>query len=149
MAKVPYTNHSKVTQHIGPCSIAPNETREVEETHLPIQKAREEQPPVTLEEAIQAILAHTIPEIDEVLPTLEDSDLDTLESMEKAGKNRDGVLKAVAAERLSRADAVHQVEEYRELLASMDVEELKGEVDRVQDEGLRSLIQEELENRGG
>lgn len=92
-----------------PCAgrlIPPGEGLSIDEKeappHLrPQQAAPEQQPP---QDPILALINGKVPEIADALPALSDGDLMKLKEAEEDGKNRLGVMKAVAEEELRRAD---------------------------------------------
>ena len=105
MKKVPYTNTGKTIAHIDGKSIAPNDTREVDPTQIPGYQAEapKQEPPA---DPVGALLKGKVKEITPAIPGLSDEDLDKVEAAEGAKKDpRVGVMKAVAEERLKRAEA--------------------------------------------
>jgi len=149
MSKVAYTNKTDGIQHIGPCTVWPGQTREVDERDLPITEGNESPvPPVNDQSTIiTEMLGQTIPKISELLPSQSDELLDALELAEQAGEARKGVLADITAERLSRADAAKSAEEYAQLIADYTLEDLQAELKNTNDEGLKGILQAEIEKR--
>lgn len=146
MSKVPYTNQTDVVQHIGPCTVWPGQTREIEESMLPGAKKEESfEPEKKQSEVIAEMLAHKVPEVVEIIPSLSDSELDKIEEAEKASANRTGVLSEISSERLARVDVAQRAHEYAESIAEYDLETLKEELESVPDEGFKGIVQEAIE----
>lgn len=104
MAKKPYTNTTDRIQHVGTVTLFPNTTREVEETLIPSFKARPAQPDEnTGDDVLVEILDHTVADLEDVLPTLTNDELDVLADAEEAGKNRKTVLEQIQSIKLDRA----------------------------------------------
>ena len=138
--------------HVGPVTIMPGASREVDESYMEPRDLDPECMPEADETkdpgiVIADMLDGTIPEIGSALPSLDNETLDALENTEKKGQDRTGVSAAIAAERLSRADSAKQAEEYAELVAPMETEELQTELGTVTDEGLKGIIEAEIEKR--
>lgn len=149
MQKVPYTNSTKKIVHVGNVTIFPGDTREVDPTLLPGHKAK--QPAEQLDvNPILALLDGSVKQIADALSGISAEDLDALELAEEAGKTRKGVLEAIAEERLSRADAAQEAEEFVAELTAMSDEDLDAAVDMYQeDAGKLALVEAEIARRAG
>ena len=108
-AKIPFTNKTNRSIHAGPVCIRPGETRMVEPAHLPAQHRPASAAPAKAAAPAPddpiALLDANVASVAEALPLLSAEDLDELEAAEQAGKTRKGVLAAITAERLRRAEA--------------------------------------------
>lgn len=104
MAIVAFTNNTKKTAHIGTKSIPAGETREVDETLLPITQPREqvEQKPANpLTELLTGNVQDVLSKLDEYTA----DELGAIEQLETAGANRKGVLEGIANQLLVLAQA--------------------------------------------
>ena len=103
MNKVAFTNHGETIKHLGPVTVWPGETREVDPRDLPNFKAAPVEAVADVD-PIAETLKGTIKEINAALTAQSDAELDALESAEMdQPKPRAGVVDAIAAERLRRA----------------------------------------------
>lgn len=101
--KVPYTNDTDQFSHIGPVTIAPHMTRDVEESHIPGYK----KPGKVVEpepDPFADLLEHNVQTVVASLGTMELADIEKLGEMEQTGAARKGVLSAIAEELLKRAE---------------------------------------------
>ncbi|MGD9836168.1 MAG: hypothetical protein AB7U92_25735 [Piscinibacter sp.] len=118
MDDIPIHNHSPMPLWVGGTMVPPGETRifpmhQVPEHLRPAPVAAE---PEAVVDLVLALLDGSVADVAEGLGDLLDESLDRLESAEKAGKARKGVMSAIAEERLRRANAA----QIREQLAQMD-----------------------------
>ena len=146
MAKKPYTNTTDKIIHIGNCTIWPGQTREVDETLLPDYRppARQE-PQDDTNAALAALLDGSVNEVRDALESFDADQLDTLESLESAGKDRKGVAEAIADERLRRA-ARAELDAFASSLEGLDEEGLLAKLDEVGDDlDRQKLIQTAIE----
>lgn len=103
MPKVPHTNDTDKFMHVGSVTIPPGETRDVDPTLLPGYEPEEEEKPQEHDNPLDDILLKSIADIVTLLPEVPSEQLLELEAMESVGKNRKGLLEAIAAEQLKRA----------------------------------------------
>lgn len=106
MKRIPVTNTGDTAIYAAGVLIPPGETRMVEALQLMTTSAGTETPaaaPAT--DSVLDLLDHSVKDIIAALPEVSDEDLDTLETAEQDGKTRKGVLEALAAERIRRAQA--------------------------------------------
>lgn len=101
MRKVPYYNPTDKTQHLGPVSVRPHSTREVDPRDIPGYKPGAAERPAPADPTLE-LLDNSIKDIAERLPDLSDEELDSLEEAEINGKTRKGLLEAITEERLNR-----------------------------------------------
>jgi len=104
--KIPYTNNSKKIQHIGPCTIWPGQTREVDESYLDVSTENPDADfkKTDLSKNIEDILKLSVANLTKALPSLSPEDLDAVDTGEKSkNKPRIGVVNAIAVERVNRA----------------------------------------------
>lgn len=147
MSKVPFHNDTDKIKHVGPVTLFPGDTREVEETDIPDFKAPEaggesKQDPLLM------ILEGKAPEVIDVLPDLTPGELDALQLAEQAGKSRKGVLEAIAEEFLVRANAAKEAEEFAALIADMSDDDLDKQRELMAgDDGMLALIDAEIAKR--
>lgn len=165
MSDIPVKNNTKNPWHVGGFMIPPGETRHLPEHHVPphLRAQPVEAPPEAEDEdterrqAAEAVLAHKIPEIVKLLPTMSGEELALLEAQENSSeKPRKGLLEAIAEERLRRASdsqdgeqspAAKEAEEFAKLAAEMSDEELAQELQDTEDEGLRAILEAEVQKR--
>lgn len=104
MSKAHYHNTSESPVYIGGVMIPPGASREVNARLVPgaTAPAVAQEPEV---DAIAALLDGTVKEIEAALEGLSDEDLAKAEAAERAGKDRKGVIEALAEETLRRAAA--------------------------------------------
>lgn len=125
--KVPYFNNTDKFAHIGPVTIPPFGTRDVEDTHIPgYTQLVAGDPPVTDE--LSDLLKQSVAKVVEALPGLSQEDIDRLGELEQTGKNRTTLLSAIAEETLNRAGKT--------------VEEIIAELPLMPDEALAELAAE-------
>ncbi len=108
MKEIPVTNTTNANLHIGGKVIIPGETRMVDERIVPDSLKTKEQNAGDAEEPrdpIHGLLEGTVVEITAALAGLSTEELAQLHDAEVAGKNRKGVLEAIAADQLRRAAA--------------------------------------------
>lgn len=104
MAKKPYTNNTNRIQHVGTVTVFPGSTREVEETLIPDFKPQTQAEQEPSEDEVRAeILEHTLSELEDILPKMNNEELDALAKAEAEGKNRKGVLEQIQEIKLDRA----------------------------------------------
>lgn len=106
-----FENKGNSPMYVGNTMIPPGEGKVVE---VPVAADAEPPPQDTgpsLAEQIGELLDLSIPKIAEQLPELSLEALDLMEDQERAGKTRKGVMDAIAAERLRRADEKLAAEE--------------------------------------
>lgn len=106
MKRIPYTNTTEQAAYVGGVLIQPGETRLVDA--LQVSPPDEGTPPEATQDddqthSVLGLLDRSVKDIGEALPTLTDDNLTTLETAENDGKTRKGVLEAIAAERIRRA----------------------------------------------
>ncbi len=105
--RLPVTNHGTTMLHVGGKVIRPGETRHIDESLVPddlkpaASQASEDAP----DDPLLALLDGSVKEIEGALAGLSSAQLDELEAAEEAGKTRKGVIAAITAERLHRAEA--------------------------------------------
>jgi len=115
MKTVPVTNHGNTNLHIGGKVIVPGDTLHIDERIVPPdlmpETPAEEQPEKSADEIaaaaqfalVEAIASGNVQSVVAELPALSDEDLTALEAYENANSARKGVLEAIAADRLRRA----------------------------------------------
>ena len=106
--RVPIENKGAMPIFVGGVMIPPGETRHFEDDMLP-PEFRSAAPVAVEAEAgdpLLDLLAGTVAEVAGGLSVLSDEFLTRLEALETDGKARNGVFKAIAVERLARAEAV-------------------------------------------
>lgn len=111
MKEVPFHNNAPHAKHFGSMTIPAGETRMVPAHLIPdiAHQAEPEQAPEevttldildgTIDEVIAALKARN----DNGTPVVSDSDIEELQVAEENGKNRKGVISAIAEEMLERA----------------------------------------------
>ena len=103
--QVPIENKGAMPIYVGGMMIPPGETRHFAEEDLPPEYRRSAAPPVAdVEDPIDALLQGKVSEVIDGLSVLSDDFLARLEAREADGKARKGVLEAIVAERLVRAE---------------------------------------------
>ena len=104
MAIVAFTNNTKKTAHIGTKSIPAGETREVDETLLPITHPQEqtEQPPAN---PLTELLTGNVKDVLSKLNGYTADELGAIDQLEVGGSNRKGVLDGIANQLLVLAQA--------------------------------------------
>jgi len=107
MMRVPVENKGKMPIYVAGVMIPPGETRHFEEDTLPPEHrssavTEKEVAPV---DPLLTVLELKVSDVVNGLPGLGDEELDRLEIMETEGKGRKGVIEAITAERLRRAEA--------------------------------------------
>lgn len=151
MAEVPVKNDGKHDMHLGGKLIPPGEIRFVEQRFVHMKGKKESDPPPP--NPLSKMLEHTVPQIAELIgqrntdgqPVINNETLDELEQLEKAGKNRQGVLTGIVEERLSRADEAQEIEKFIAELKDMADEDLKAALELYkEDEGKQVLVEAEL-----
>ena len=114
MNKVPYTNNTDRIQHIGPITVWPGNTREVDPRDLPGALPAETKAPTPPESPAAILRAKSAKEIDEAVkargeggaPLVADEVLAELITLEQGSeKPRKGLLGVLEAETLERAKA--------------------------------------------
>lgn len=105
--RVPVENNSQMPIYVAGVMIPPGETRHFEEDQLPPEYRSSASPPVEEQpvDPLVTILAMNVADVVNGLPALSDEELDRLETLEAEGKARKGVIAAVTADRLRRAEA--------------------------------------------
>ncbi len=148
--KVPYTNTTDHIIHIGPKTIWPGSTRDVDEDHIPDK----ERPKPTIAEELEEsplaeILEQNVPAIVDVLGALSDAELDELELLENGSdKPRKGLINAIMEERLSRASAAQEVKAFAEMIEAMGDDELAEQIElHAGDDTLVGLVRAEIDRR--
>jgi len=105
MQEIPFTNDEDHAVHIGNKTVPAHETRMVDPSMLPTaHEGNEQAEPEAQSDPLLDILDGNIAEITEALPGLSDDELDLIEQAEVVASNRQGVSKAIAEERLNRAE---------------------------------------------
>lgn len=94
--KVPYSNETSGFVHIGPVTIAPGATRDVEQSHIPGYKPAEEAPAPPVDDPLAVLLSHSIPTVIAGLDGLSRDQLEKLGELEQKGQARKGVLGPIA-----------------------------------------------------
>lgn len=129
--KVPYQNTSDHVRHIGSVTLMPGQTRDVEEidlhAHIGGEQPEAQKAEPAIDNALSVILSGSVKDIIGALAEVSDTDLNSMEDMEKAAeKPRKGVLSAVAEERLNRASnkQATEMQLFIESLPGMSDEEL-------------------------
>lgn len=105
--RVPVENKGQMPIYVAGTMIQPGETRHFEEDMLPPeyrQSAAVEAEAAPLDPLL-AVLELKVSDVVNGLPDLSDEELDRLEMLESEGKARKGVIEAVTADRLRRAEA--------------------------------------------
>lgn len=103
MKEVPYTNTSAHARTIGNKTIAPGETRMVDETLLGPRAAAESEPEP--ENPLLEMLDGSVAGIVERLPEVSDDELEQLIQTEADGKARKTLMAEIEEEKLRRAQA--------------------------------------------
>ncbi len=107
MAQIPYHNDSDKIVHVGNKSIAPGETRLVDETLLnrPRKPVDFKDLDADLSEAtgLAGLLDKSVKDITAELDTLNDEQLAELEQLEKDGKKRSSLVSAIQQTMMTRA----------------------------------------------
>lgn len=105
---IPITNHGDSPKFVGGKMIPPGETRVFTEAELPPEYQAPapvaELPAGGLDEPLLLILAATVAQVVAGLPDLSDEELARLALLEAEGKDRKGVLEAITALQLERAE---------------------------------------------
>lgn len=112
--KIPVTNSTAGTIWVGGQMIPPGETRHFEEHQVPRHfrpapkkpKSEEnagEDPAAIRTRELTQVLNANVTAVRDYLPKLSDADIEELAALEEAGKQRKGVLEALAEEALNRA----------------------------------------------
>lgn len=111
MRRSHYTNNSDKAMYVAGVLIPPGETRLVDTLQILTPEAlaapntpAEQSPPAS----VLDILDGSVKDVADALQGVSDDDLETLDQAEQNGKTRKGVLEAIAAERLRRAQANEQ-----------------------------------------
>ncbi|MCU0988019.1 MAG: hypothetical protein MUE63_00125 [Xanthomonadales bacterium] len=103
--QVPIENKGASPIYVGGMMIPPGETRHLAEDDLPPEYRRSATAPVVEDEdPIAELLEGNVAEVTGALDLLNREWLVRMEAMELAGKNRKGVLAAIAEEMLRRAN---------------------------------------------
>lgn len=104
--RVPIENKGQMPIYVAGVMIPPGETRHFEEDQIPqeFRQPAESEQQDALADPLLSILEANTAAVTVGLPTLSDEDLARLEALEAEGKNRKGVLSAIAAEKLARAE---------------------------------------------
>jgi len=105
--KIPVHNSGDTVLPVGPYFVQPGDTRMIEEHFVPASLRPGEAPqeaPAEVDPVLD-ILDGSVPQVTEKLAGLSDPELQRLKQAEENGKTRQGVMKAIAEEELSRADA--------------------------------------------
>lgn len=121
--KVPYHNDTDKFVHIGPVTIAPGATRDVEDSHIPGHKPAADTAPEAAADPLALLSAGKVADIIAQIPSLSDADLDRLGEMEQVGKNRTTLLSAIAEALLHRAAMSDMLAK----VAALSAEELAAE----------------------
>lgn len=105
MKRIPYTNTTATAAYVAGVLIPPGETRMVDALQVsgPADPAEETPAPAQATDSILDLLDRSVKDITAALPEISDDDLARLETAEQDGKTRKGVLEALAAERIRRA----------------------------------------------
>lgn len=102
--KVPYHNDTDKHVHIGPVTIAPRQTRDVEETHIPDYKAKQEAPADAPADPLAELLKGSVKKITVSLDAMSTADIEALGALEqKAESPRTTLLSAIGELLLTRA----------------------------------------------
>lgn len=102
--KVPYHNDSDKYVHIGATMIAPNDTRDVEETEIPGYTAPGAVAKVAAPaDPLGGLLKGNVASVTAALADLPLADVEKLGELEQAGQHRKTLLAAIAEELLNRA----------------------------------------------
>lgn len=146
MAKRPHTNTTGRIQHLGGCTLFPNQTRDIDEKDIPRARAAalppEPAPPDPADELVGKPLKEILPALSE----LTTDQLARLEALELDGRARKSLLEAISELRLSRARSLR--DNYAATLQTMSDDELAAEMQRVgEDPECRDLIDAECERR--
>ncbi len=117
MKKFPFTNSSDKIVHLGPVTIWPGQTREVDPRDLPNAETAKAKPVddnapqlSELEKAAMAIVSKKVADVVMALPDLSDEMLVLVEQAD-AKNSRVGVIKALAEEKLVRSQCFAAVKE--------------------------------------
>lgn len=113
MQKIAFFNAGPQARYVGGVLVPPNEARQVDPRCLPRderpagcnQQAPADAAPPTVAEALTALISAKVSDITATLPGLSADQLDELEALEAAGKNRVSLIKSITEERLRRAGA--------------------------------------------
>lgn len=106
MQQIPIENRGKTTIYVGGRMIPPGETRHFPEDEIPpeFRQPAETRAEPAAADPVQEFLAASAAQITGGLDVLSDQFLEAAENAEMGGKARKGVLQALAAERLARAE---------------------------------------------
>ncbi len=123
MKRIYIENKGPVAKFIGGKLLQPGEGREFDQVdvpaeHRPAAAPAEEEAPDTLQ-PLKELLEKSIKAITPDLPALSAEQLQQLRALEEADQNRKGVLEAIAAEVLRRANEQIEAEEAERLQAAL------------------------------
>lgn len=105
--RVPIENNGKMPIYVAGTMIPPGETGHFEEDMLPpeYRQSAVVEAEATPADPLLTVLELKVADVVNGLPDLGDEELDRLEMLEAAGKARKGVIEAITADRLRRAEA--------------------------------------------
>lgn len=163
MKPVAFTNDTDKTIPIGSKSVRPGETREVDPSMIPekwkkkahgLEAKKEDSKPEL--NPILLILDGTVADVLQAISEKKDDgsykyltdDLAALEQAEQAGNTRKGVIEGLSEERLSRANAVQEIETFVKELSEMSDPDVKAARElHAEEPGMLALVQAEIDKR--
>lgn len=102
--KIPYHNETDKHVHIGPVTISPGQTRDVEDSHVPGYKKAESKPAETGNaDPLAELLKRTVKDVTAELSGMSTADVERLGELEQLGQQRKGILSAISDLLLTRA----------------------------------------------
>jgi len=152
--KIPFTNKSKNVAHCGPKTIAPGETRMIDERdHPDYFKLKKNNGGATDNAVIVLVdvIKMNVKDIQKMISGFSTDDLNELKSMEMSGKNRESLVKSFNDELIKRAaDDIEKtdLDSFAVSLFDKSIEEL-GElaVVHMNDAGASAAIEKEIDDR--
>ncbi len=154
--KKPYTNNTDGIQHVGSVTVMPHSTREVEERDIQAYTGHSDaaKPEESPNNPLALFLSANVKTIANNIADLSAAELDGIETLEKADKNRNGVINAIAEARLVLAAAnSSELEQFIDSLDGMSDEELTEQKELYTDEedsvAYLEAVNTEIENRAG
>ncbi|MDH5393963.1 MAG: hypothetical protein OEY11_12310 [Gammaproteobacteria bacterium] len=151
MPKVPFYNDKDHAEHIGPVTIMPGGTRDVDPRDIPNYKA--EEPAAAHQPSALDLLDLSVPKITGFIPQLGDDELRQLKKAEEDGKARTGVISALDAEILKRSSSELDKLDLASFVDSLPgklIDELGELADlHANDQAVAAVIQAEFDRRNG
>lgn len=124
--EIPVTNFKGSTAYVGGKMIPAGETRMVDAAHVPPHRRPGAAPkaPEPAPDPLRDLLAQPVKTIPGALKHLAESMLDDVMALEQDGQARDAVFKALAAEKLRRAQAASTLAQMQHRMAEFSAAEL-------------------------